>query len=46
MFRYGSKGEQVLYRGSDLAAGGGQVEFVVAAAEYAGGCPDPAVCEF
>lgn len=38
VFRYGSKGEQVLYRGSD----GG----IHASPEYAGGCPDPAVCNF
>ena len=40
VFRYGSKGEQVLYRGGDGAVG------ISASAEYAGGCPDPAVCDF
>ncbi len=40
VFRYGSKGEQVLYRGGDGAAG------ISASSEYAGGCPDPAVCDF
>ena len=45
VFRNGSKGQQVLYRGSDLPDGG-QGDFVIAAPEYAGGCPDPAICEF
>ncbi|MSQ24736.1 MAG: adenosylcobalamin-dependent ribonucleoside-diphosphate reductase [Dehalococcoidia bacterium] len=46
VFRNGSKGEQVLYRGSDLPDATDHGDFVVASPEYAGGCPDPAVCEF
>ena len=46
VFRYGSKPQQVLYRGGSLAEGKGEVvPFVSAASEYAGGCPEPA-CEF
>ncbi|MEE9284267.1 MAG: adenosylcobalamin-dependent ribonucleoside-diphosphate reductase [Dehalococcoidia bacterium] len=46
VFRYGSKGQQVLYRSGDVIQGKGEVApFVSADSEYAGGCPDPA-CEF
>jgi len=46
VFRYGSKEQQVLYRGGDIVEGRGEVvPFVSADSEYAGGCPDP-VCEF
>ena len=46
VFRYGSKSQQVLYRGGTVMEGKGEVApFVSAASEYAGGCPDP-VCEF
>ena len=41
VFRDGSKGQQVLYRTGDAPiTGDGQ--YVSAASEYAGGCPDPA----
>ncbi len=46
VFRYGSKAQQVLYRAGDIVEGRGEVlPFVSAAAEYAGGCPEP-VCDF
>ena len=46
VFRYGSKSQQVLYRGGTIAEGRDEVvPFVSADSEYAGGCPDP-VCEF
>ena len=46
VFRYGSKSQQVLYRGGTVVEGKGEVApFVSASSEYAGGCPDP-VCEF
>ena len=46
VFRYGSKSQQVLYRGGTVVEGKGEVApFVSAGSEYAGGCPDP-VCEF
>lgn len=41
VFRYGSRGQQVLYRGDAMA----EEPLVTAGAEYSGGCPDPA-CEF
>ena len=46
VFRYGSKGQQVLYRSGDIVEGKGEVApFVSADSEYAGGCPDP-TCKY
>ena len=46
VFRYGSKSQQVLYRGGTIPEGKGEVvPFVSVDSEYAGGCPAPA-CEF
>ena len=46
VFRYGSKSQQVLYRGGSVVEGKGEIApFVSAASEYAGGCPG-LDCEF
>ena len=45
VFRYGSKRQQVLYRGNATPEGAADSPFVSAGSEYAGGCPFPA-CEF
>ncbi len=46
VFRYGSKQQQVLYRGGSLDEENGEVvQFTSVDSEYSGGCPEP-VCEF
>lgn len=45
VFRYGSKGEQVLYIGGITGKERGESEYVSAGAEFSGGCPEP-YCTF
>ena len=46
VYRYGSKHEQVLYRGGTLHESGEKVSHVTADPEFSGGCPGGGTCQF